>query len=301
MKKKILVIDDTQENIELMLELLSDRYDVMVALDGQHGLEIAQEEEPSLILLDIMMPVINGYEVCKHLKNNPKTESIPVIFLTAKVDEDSIEQAYEVGGADYVSKPFKPRELFARVAKELKVQELISRLKESQQKLELLSSVDYLTSLYNRRYFLKRAEPILELSKRHNTDLCVIMIDIDDFKKINDKYGHKLGDEVLVSFSNLMQELSRKSDIVCRWGGEEFVILFPHTNLEGAQTIAKKLQKRLKELFIVVENDNVIQFTVSIGLSIVLSDDKSVEESLLRADSALYRAKKNGKDRISIF
>ena len=301
MRKKILVIDDTEENVELLLELLSNKYDVMVALDGESGVELTKEELPDLILLDIMMPEISGYRVCEILKENEETDQIPIIFLTAKDDEDSIERAYSVGGVDYVSKPFKPKELFARIAKELKVQQLIVQLKESQKNLELLSSLDTLTSLYNRRYFLQRAEENLELLHRHNTELSLMMIDIDDFKKVNDIYGHQLGDEVLVAFSILLKEISRKSDVVCRWGGEEFVVLFPHTDISNVHDIGKKLQSRLKELALDLGNDKKLYFTVSIGLTALRFDDKNLEEPLLRADSAMYKSKKGGKDRISIF
>ncbi len=300
-KKRVLVVDDTAENVELLLELLSDKYDVMVALTGESAIELTKEELPDLILLDIMMPNMDGYRVCEILKESEETAPIPIIFLTAKDDEDSIEKAYSVGGVDYVSKPFKPKELFARIAKELKVQELIVKLQESQKTLELLSSTDTLTSLYNRRYFLQRAQENLEFMQRYNTELTLIMIDIDDFKAVNDTYGHNLGDEVLVSFSALLKELGRKSDVVCRWGGEEFVVLFPHTDIFNANNIAKKLQNALKKLPINLLNGKELYFTVSIGLTAFSPNDTNVEEPLLRADSAMYKSKQDGKNRISIF
>lgn len=301
MKKKILVVDDTAENVEILIELLSKEYDVMATLESTLAIEIVEEDNPDLILLDIMMPDIDGYEICRRLKLNESTKNIPVIFITAKVDEESIEMAYEVGGCDYVTKPFKPKELLARVSKELKVQELIYSLRASQEELMHLSSIDYLTKLYNRRYFSQASEYILELSKRNKTDLSVIMLDIDNFKEVNDTYGHKLGDKVLVNLSKLLKEHTRKSDVVCRWGGEEFLILLPETNIEGALSIAQTLRENVEELILWFENDLLIKFTISLGIATLdTENDATLETCINRADDALYEAKNSGRNRACI-
>ncbi len=296
--KNLLVVDDIEINIDILVELLSDKYEVTVALDGASALEIVEEEDINLILLDIMMPNMDGYEVCTVLKNNPKTMNIPIIFITAKIDEDSIEKAYEVGGVDYITKPFKPKELLARVKTQLTIQDLIYNLEESKKELLLLASIDPMTQLYNRRYFTNTSEHLLDLAKRENKDVSIIMIDIDKFKRINDTYGHQTGDKVIIDVANKLLKHQRKSDIVCRFGGEEFVIFLPNTSLDGANIVAQKIRKDIEESA-VLEKDLILKFTVSIGISVVdIQNEINIEESIKRADKALYQAKESGRNKV---
>ncbi len=290
-EKTILVVDDTISNLDILGELLKD-YDVIDATNGQEALEIIEREPVNLILLDIMMPNMDGFEVCKILQSNNETKDIPIIFLTAKTDEDSIEEAYDIGGSDYVTKPFKPRELLARVKRELKLQDL-------QEKLKLLASTDPMTKLYNRRYFTEVALHTVELSKRTKQDLSIIMLDIDKFKNVNDTYGHQVGDEVIISLANELLKLQRKSDIICRFGGEEFVILLPNIDSNGAFVVAEKIRQQIESLSIEIENSVSIKYTVSIGVSqINLETENNIESSLKRADDALYEAKENGRNKV---
>jgi len=192
--KTILIVDDTVENLDILAELLV-QYQVVDAISGEDALNILLNEQVDLILLDIIMPDMDGYEVCRRLKSNPDTKDIPIIFITAKTDEESIERAYEVGGADYVTKPSLPKELKARVKKELQIQDMMNELR-------ILASTDSMTKLYNRRYFSKISNHILDLARRERSDLSIIMLDIDKFKNINDTYGHKVGDEVIIALAN---------------------------------------------------------------------------------------------------
>ena len=298
-KKKILVVDDTEVNIEVLLELLSPLYDVMVSISGEGILDIVKDGKPDLILLDIMMPDIDGYSVCKLLKSKEGTRDIPIIFITAKVDEESISLAYEFGAADYISKPFKPKELLARVAKELKVQELILTLEESQKELELLSSTDYMTKLYNRRYCYSKASEILESSKIYKTPFSLLMIDLDNFKSVNDTYGHSTGDEVILSFAKSIKESSSKDDILCRWGGEEFLILLPKRDIYKAHMIAENIRQDVEKLRVKAANDKVISYTVSIGVAEVSFDENvNIEDVIMSADKALYLAKNRGRNMV---
>ncbi len=291
--KTILVVDDTIENLDI-LGVLLEKYDVIDAINGEDALEILDDEKVDLILLDIMMPDMDGYEVCKRLKENENTKDIPVVFITAKSDEDSIEKAYDIGGIDYVTKPFKPKELLARVNRELQLQEL-------QQELKLLASTDPMTKLYNRRYFTKMSEHTLDLSKREKQDLTIIILDIDKFKNVNDTYGHKVGDDVIIALSNKLIEQQRKSDIVCRYGGEEFIILLPNTSLDGAVMVAQNIRKDIEALVINLENNSELKFTVSIGVSEVnIQNETTIEESIKRADDALYDAKESGRNKVCI-
>jgi len=301
-KETILIVDDTDTNVEILCEFLDKEYEIMVSLDGAFALEIANDDKPDLILLDIMMPNMDGYEVCRRLKDNERTKDIPVIFITAKTDEESIEKAYEVGGIDYITKPFKPKELYARVKTQLKMQELIHNFEKSQEELKLLASTDPMTKLYNRRYFSKISEHVIDLAKRDKTLASVIMLDIDKFKNINDTYGHNIGDEVIINLSVQLQELTRDSDVICRYGGEEFVILLPDTGSEGALVIAEKIREKVELLSLNIDKVKNLKYTISIGVSEVnISKDLNIEESLNRADEALYRAKQDGRNRVKSY
>lgn len=298
-KKKILVVDDTEVNIEVLLELLSPLYDVMVSISADGILELVNDGKPDLILLDIMMPDIDGYGACKLLKSEETTKDIPVIFITAKVDEESISLAYELGAADYISKPFKPKELLARIAKELKVQELILSLEESQKELELLSSTDHMTKLYNRRYCYSRASEILESSQIYKTAFSLIMIDLDNFKRINDTYGHSVGDDVILSFAQSIKKSSTKNDVLCRWGGEEFLILLPKRDIYKAHMIAENIRHDVEKLKVETASGKVITYTVSIGVAEVnFDEDVNIEEVIMNADKALYKAKSRGRNTV---
>jgi len=289
--KTILVVDDTITNLDILVELL-DQYDVIDATNGEDALEIASTEKIDLILLDIMMPDMDGYEVCKRLKANDKTKYIPVIFITAKTDEYSIHRAYDTGGADYITKPFLPKELLARVKKELKMQDLIDKLK-------FLSSTDPMTKLYNRRYFTKISQHIFGLAVRESQDISVIMLDIDKFKRVNDTYGHKVGDDVIIALANIMINFQRSSDVVCRYGGEEFVILLPNTAVEKARVVAEKLRKIVEVTSVKLGQGKELKFTISLGVSQVdIKNDINIEKALNQADIALYEAKKSGRNRV---
>ena len=291
--KTILIVDDTIANLDILVELL-DAYDVIDATNGKDALEIVNKEHIDLILLDIMMPEMDGYEVCTRLKSNDNTKNIPIIFITAKTDEDSIEKAYDVGGSDYVKKPFLPKELLSRVKKELKLQELIEKLK-------LLTVTDPLTKLYNRRFFVDASQTVLEIARRDKTPLSLIMIDIDKFKHINDTYGHQVGDEIIKLLANIMLKDQRKSDMSCRYGGEEFVILLPQTSIKEAASVAQKLRENVQKSYFETLAQQKVKFTISLGVSTVnLANEINIEKALKRADDALYEAKESGRNQVVV-
>ncbi len=290
-KPTILLVDDTKENINILLSLLGD-YDLLVALSGKKALEMVEKYSVDIILLDIMMPEMDGFEVCSILKQQDSTKDIPIIFITAKTDEDSIEKAYDIGGSDYITKPFRHKELIARVRRELKLQNL-------QAELRLLASIDPMTKLYNRRYFTKISEHTFDLARRDNKEISTIMIDIDKFKAINDTYGHQVGDEVIIKLADILIEHQRKSDITCRYGGEEFVLLLPNTSITGATTLAQKIKQTIDDTTMVIDTQKQIKFSVSMGVSEVdLKNESDINKALKRADDALYEAKNSGRNRI---
>ena len=287
--RTILAVDDTIENLDVLVDLLSD-YDVIDATSPTEALEIVKEEKIDLILLDIMMPQMDGFEVCRRLKADPMTKDIPVIFVTAKTDEESIEKAYDVGGSDYITKPFLPKELLARVKKELRIIELIEKLNKQ-------ATTDPLTGVYNRRFFMDSCQKNIALAKRKKEPLSILMIDIDHFKQINDTYGHAIGDEVIQKLSSIMQESQRKSDVIARYGGEEFLILLPDTPYERAKEVAQKLRKKVEESFVETHNGKKVRFSVSIGVATIHKED-SYETLMHNADKALYQAKESGRNRV---
>ena len=284
-------MDDTIANLDILVGILSE-YDVIDTVSGREALEIVESEKVDLILLDIMMPDMDGYEVCQKLKSNVSTKDIPVVFITAKIDEESIEKAYSVGGVDYVTKPFLPKELLARVNREL-------QLKSYQEELKLLASTDALTKLYNRRYFNELAKNILKGERRSSCELSLMILDIDKFKNINDTYGHHVGDDTIVFVADVLRESQRESDVICRYGGEEFVVMLPKTSLENAVFVAEKIRKRIAERVVCVGGEESFGITVSIGVSQVnILVEPNIEDALKRADNALYEAKNLGRNRV---
>lgn len=283
----ILVVDDTTINIKILVELLDDKYDVIVATDGKTALEIAEEELPDLILLDIMMPLMDGFEVCKLLKENPKTKNIPIIFLTAQADEDSIEKAYEVGGSDYVLKPLKPKELMARVKTQLELQSSIKNL-------EYLSSYDSMTGILNRRKFFELAQISFEEKKEK---LFAVMIDIDNFKNINDSYGHAVGDIVIKMIVSNIADMLPKESIFARLGGEEFVVICHYKDAKTLFDLLEKIRNSVKNLTLNIES-NLIQFTISMGIAQCKKNVVIIDDLLKEADAMLYKAKETGRDKV---
>ena len=173
-------------------------------------------------------------------------------------------------------------------------------VEEKNYELEQLVSVDYLTQLYNRRYFIQFAEKIFLMSQREKLSLSIVMIDIDYFKKINDKYGHKIGDNVLVLFALKLSNFNRKNDIVCRYGGEEFIVMLSNCNVEQAYVVAQKMARKIKEIEIKISKTEVVKVEVSMGISENRETDSSIEDMVKRADKSLYRAKEKGRNRIEV-
>jgi len=287
-KNSILIVDDTEINIDILLDLLSNEYDVMVALDGPSAIELAQEERPDLILLDIMMPDMDGFEVCEILKNSSDTAAIPIIFITAKTDEDSIERAYEIGGIDYVTKPFKPRELFVRVKTHINTKLLLEHL-------EFLASYDQMTKIFNRRKFFELAIARFNEEKKN---LFAVMIDIDNFKAVNDTYGHSIGDKVIKKVTASITSLLSKRDIFGRIGGEEFALLLNADSRESVFEKIESIRALVSAQTILNDDGEKVNFTISEGMSEATEEMRNIDELLKDADKALYEAKGTGRNKV---
>lgn len=295
-KQVILIVDDESNNIYVLGSLLSAAgYEVKTAIDGKSALEFAMNSEKlDLILLDIMMPGMDGYEVCRRLKKDASTKNIPVVFMTALQDEDSEERGLLLGAIDYIKKPFSQAIVKARVKNHLE-------LKMHRDILESLCELDDLTAIPNRRHFEVTFAREIARAKRLEDPLSCLMIDIDYFKNYNDKYGHLAGDECLKKVAKAIKDaLPRSGDFVARYGGEEFVVLLPHTEYEGSISVAKKIAQSVRSSNLIHEASSVAAIvTLSIGCATASKDQNMNKNDLIgRADMALYEAKKSGRDKV---
>lgn len=309
--QKILIIDDTPDNIRILNEILRSDYRIFFATTGEQGLEIARREMPDIILLDILMPGMDGYEVCSILKSNEATVWIPVIFVTAMVSVEEEAKGLEAGAIDYITKPFSPPIVKNRIRNHLKLKSYSDALKmlsevlaQKNRELDILAKHDGLTGLANRRYFDEVITAEVRRAHRSGETLSVILCDIDYFKRYNDHYGHLAGDDCLRHISAIIQRIfQRSSDLTARYGGEEFVIILPDTSPEGAVRLAEKLRlETIAENLPHAYSDVAGCVTISIGVaSAVVTDEKMTPKWFTsQADSALYKSKENGRNRVTV-
>ena len=292
-RSTILVVDDNLLNIEVIYEMLTPSYEVLFATSGLEALELTVATNPDLILLDVMMPGLNGYEVCRHLKADMVTQHIPIIFITAAGQTDSEEKGLKLGAIDYIAKPFSPAVVKARIANHLE-------LKRYRDLLADLAWVDGLTGVRNRRQFDDFIERELRTAVRADRPLSLIMLDIDYFKHYNDHYGHLVGDDCLKKVAQALEHsLCRSADMIFRYGGEEFACLLPETNAAGAMAVAHRMLDVIQTLNIEHVNSAKKIITVSIGVCTLIPQQRSkIENLIVPADKALYRAKELGRNRV---
>ena len=296
-KPTILVVDDMTTTLLLLHDLLKDTYEVKIAKSGTKALEILESpNDIDLILLDIEMPDINGYDVCKRIKNNETIKNILIIFITGRTSQEDEEYGLNLGAIDYITKPFNKAIVKLRIKNYLD-------LKIKNDMLEKLSMYDGLTNIRNRRYFDETFEKTFSEIKRDKKSLAVLMIDIDFFKPYNDNYGHGQGDETLRKVAKALEKtIKRASDFVARYGGEEFVILLKDIKKDGVEAVANNLLNAVRELKITHEFSKIENYvTVSIGASFYNSNsDITKLELLLKADETLYSVKNSGRNNFAI-
>lgn len=297
----LLCVDDSatlRKDLRAIVDRLPIFGDIREAENGIDAFKKVSEAPPDLILCDMVMPIVDGLKFLTLLYSRPEYREIPVIFLTGKTDVETKIKGLEMGASDYVTKPFDEGELLARMKVQLKIKALQDKLKLANRQLWELSTVDALTKVYNRRYFMHRLDTEFKRRERYDTPLSFLMIDIDYFKKLNDSYGHQVGDDVLRHLGGLISSSVRDTDVAGRYGGEEFCILLPHTDHAGAMTLAARLHEtvRTSEFPTLA---GMLHVTISMGVS--SSDLPGIDstEALVKvADEALYRAKKEGRDRV---
>ncbi|WP_020586404.1 GGDEF domain-containing response regulator [Desulfobacter curvatus] len=287
--KTILVVDNTKDNLEMVQSILQD-YNVIFCTSGADALEMATKEQIDLILLDMLMPERGGDTVCTKLKQNPDTQQIPIISMMAETDEKSIEKTYEQGVADYITKPFKPREVLARVGIQLQLQDVTT-------KLNFIATRDVLTGIFNRRKFFELGQHLFNASGKQ---LYVLMIDIDHLKKINDQYGHDVGDIVLKKTANAIKEVLPPDAIFGRMGGEEFSVMYTAQTHELSMDIVSNILKTVSQNRIPLKDGSTVSCTISIGIGQKYPEFNTLDSLLREADMTLYKAKESSEN-TSIF
>ncbi|TVO58189.1 diguanylate cyclase domain-containing protein [Denitromonas halophila] len=294
-KPRVLIVDDERSNISLLGNLLQPDCEVLVATDGVSALRrAAAEVKPDIILLDVMMPGMDGYQVCKQLKENDATRDIPVIFITAMGEEDDEALGLRIGAVDYVTKPFSPAILKMRLRTHVE----LKRLRDHWQRL---STVDALTQVANRRCFDEALETAWRTAMRQKQPLALIMVDVDHFKAYNDHHGHSAGDDCLKRVAQaLSQEVKRAGDLLARFGGEEFVCLMPDVDLHGAETVGRRMCAAVSEMSLPHEHPSVrAAVSISVGLAVLHPNgSQSPNDLVVEADRRLYDAKRGGRNRL---
>jgi len=280
---KILVVDDNASLRRMLyLNLIRAKYEIFEAEDGVTALKQVEICTPDVILLDVMMPGMTGFEVCKELRNNPKNSVIYIIMLTAMSDSNNKIMGLDIGADDYLIKPFEVEELLARIR---------VGIRSCADKRQAI--MDNLTGLYNRHFFDKNITKEVERTMRYQHQLSLIMLDIDHFKQVNDTYGHDVGDSVLIELATILTQNCRQSDIPLRWGGEEFIILLPETDVLGAEKIAERIRQTIEAYNFTTAGHQ----TASFGVAELKQDYQIL---IKQADESLYKAKENGRNMVVV-
>ena len=294
---------DVEDNLEILDDLLTfDGHNVQTVRSGKAAIKRVRESRPDLILLDILMPEMDGFEVCTKLKADESTKDIPVVFVSSMANIEYKVKGFKVGGVDYINKPFHHAEILVRINTHITMLRMRKHLEEQNAELERLANTDYLTNLYNRRRFFQAAQDEFAGAIRSRNPISITLVDLDYFKRINDAHGHLVGDQVLIHVAQLIRRHCRVSDVAARYGGEEFIILHPSIDRQNAFQVAERIRKAVEVTPFLLEGDE-IDVTLSAGVVDTKAgrDFKRIDDILGLADKALYRAKDAGRNQVIIF
>jgi len=292
-KNSLLLVDDENTDLKILANILGSEYTIYTASNGTSAIEKAIEYKPDLILLDILMPGMNGYQILSEIRRIEEIQKTPVIFITGLNSDEDEEKGLSLEAADYITKPFNSRIVELRVRGQIQI---INQMRT----IERLSRIDQLTNIPNRRNFDERLQVEWKQAIREQTPISLLMMDIDNFKHINDTYGHQQGDIVLQTIADTFPDSFRRPcDIAARWGGEEFAALLPRTHQEGAMEIAEKIRAAIEQKPIPLADGSNTNITISIGIStLVPSRGASFNALISGADKALYAAKDAGRNKV---
>lgn len=300
-KRRILIVDDDDVSRGLVGKALEyEGYQVRLADSGAQGIEMMNTWHPHLVLLDVNMPGLNGLQTLTQLR--VRDEYVSVLFVSGNSKVDDVIRGLDAGADDYICKPFDVGELLSRVRAQLRTKDLNDSLKRANAKLKELIDLDDLTGLYNMRSLYKKLDSELDRARRHDRSLCVMMMDLDHFKKVNDSHDHLFGSYVLQCVGAIIRESIRKVDFAARYGGDEYLLVLTEINQDGAVTFANRLRARIESSTFANEFYSM-NLTVSIGLAICNPNATTVDaRSLVRfADRALYNAKEQGRNRVEVY
>jgi two-component system cell cycle response regulator len=297
--RKILIVDELPSSYEKVVKILAKQFSVTVVTDAQQALFRVAEEEFDTVVVSLALREYDPLRFCSHLRSLERTRLLPILAIADYEHEDKVILALDLGVNDYIRRPIDPNELVARIASQVKRKVYNTLLGESVQQSIKMSVRDGLTGLHNRRYLDSHLGEMIKSAKSLGKPLSLIICDIDKFKLVNDRYGHDAGDEVLREFSDRIRKNIRNIDLACRYGGEEFVVAMPDTDMALANSVAERLRSAIAaHPFIVANGANQLQITVSVGVSTLQDHDDTLRYIMKRADIALYRAKTNGRNQV---
>jgi diguanylate cyclase (GGDEF)-like protein len=293
----VLLVEDSAAIRALVRRMLvAGGHTVVEAAGGAAALAVCREQQPDVVLLDVEMPEMSGWDVLAAMKADPDLRDVPVVFLTGRSDTTDMVDGLRLGAHDYLRKPCEPTELLARVQAAARVKRLQDELRQRNEDLDRISRTDALTGLRNRRHVEEYLVKLTSLARRNAEPIAVLVIDIDHFKSVNDTHGHDAGDAVLREVAGRMLGSVRLEDMVGRWGGEEFLVVLPNTAAEGAAELAERLRQVVAETPCRLAGGEAVQVTISVGCAASLMDDAG---TLVRsADAAMYEAKESGRNRV---
>lgn len=295
MTSKILVVEDTQKDFDFLEQTLKkEKFIVIRSPDGKDLLALMEKEVPDLIILDLILPETDGFELCKSIRSEERFMNTPILFFTSSINMDNKLLGLQLGASDFLGKDCDARELV------IKIKNLLYAKKRYDDVVRL-SVVDSLTHVYNRRYFQHRLRDEFERGRRYDRDFCCIIIDVDKFKEVNDTLGHPVGDNVLKSIADILRSNIRAADILCRYGGDEFGLLLPETNFQGAYVTAERVRSKVEKTNLSTP-ENPVFISLSCGISsLVEGGAMGMDELVTQADVALYKAKRAGRNQISFY
>lgn len=303
---KLLVIDDMFSNVEMIRNTFGKRYDIRCIDDQADFIGTCRDFRPDIILLDVLMPKRDGFDICREIRRNRQFDEIPIIFITSRDDVSDVVTGFESGGQDYVTRPFYTEELIERIKTHIELKkskerlnEYAKKLEEKNRELEKMSHIDYLTGISNRRHMISRMNEEAARASQKNEIFSFLLCDLDHFKRINDTLGHEAGDTFIKKAAELIVQNLRKEDVAARWGGEEFLVMLPDTDKQIAREMAERIRQAIEQ-YEGEYKEQKAQITITIGIS-EYSPKLSLEENITHADDALFEGKRNGRNRIVVY